>query len=319
MRRVAACAVVGIFSIVVACSPSRPIAVAPAESSVAASTDASEPASTGQSPATALPPATVPPSAAPTVAPTSLPPVGIARPFVDPSICTSISAGETPFSEYTMQPFARAATGALPIQAFAHPATGPRGPFAVVLRYSNQDRRATGNSNVEINGWSVAIHTFPNGNGEAIWNLDDGTQGYLRSRGMSVDVLTAIVGGLTPRDADAAIAGFDYTPPADDTTGIEFVAEHTASGLSGHGARFECRVDSAGIIYRISAIEADPISEYVSVIDRPPPVAVGLRDTTLIVITGDGSGRPDPTAPTINQVTNADPAVWAQLLRRPAA
>jgi hypothetical protein len=276
-------------------------------------TIAPPPTGVGSGPTTAL--ATAPTTSAPTMdAPVTTVPVGIVRPFVDPGVCAPVSASESAPSVYALKPFARASTAPLPIQAIGNPATGATGPFAVVLRYANQDRPGYTKDLVEINGWAVGVRTFPNGNGEAVWNLDDGTQGYLRARGLGVSELTAIVTGLTARDATIAIPGFDYIA-AQDADQLQLLAEHLSSDLSGHGASIECQVETTGFIYRISAIDADPISEFMTVIDRPPPVEVGRRDRTLIVI----DGLADPTAPTIAQIDNLDPAKWAELLQRPPA
>lgn len=53
--------------------------------------------------------------------------------------------------------------------------------------------------------------------------------------------------------------------------------------------------------------------QYASVIDRPVPLVVGYRDGTLTVI----QGIADPSAPTIDDVVNADVRVWAELLTKP--
>ena len=250
---------------------------------------------------------------------TTAPPVpsGIVRPYVDPSICTPLSATESAPIEYALRPFARAGNQTLPIQVIGDRTLGPTGPFAVLLRYIDQYPSGSGRGETPINGWDVEVRTYPNGNGRATWNLPDGTQGYLRSRGLDADALTSIVAALTPRDLTAAIPGFDYAPMPERAQQLELLGEHLNTGLHGQSASFECRVEATAFNYRISAFRAatdnDPVSEFMSVIDRPVPLEVAMQDGTLIAVTGLAHG----SAPTVAQVHNADPAVWAELLQHP--
>ena len=58
-----------------------------------------------------------------------------------------------------------------------------------------------------------------------------------------------------------------------------------------------------------SAIDGDPVFVFFGIIDVPRPYAVGVNGDGAITI----EGLPDPDAPTLQQVTNADPATWAAL------
>ena len=256
-------------------------------------------------------PATTMPVAPTTTAPTI--PLGILRPYVGPSICTALSATDSGAIVYALSPFARAGNQTLPIQVIGNRTLGPTGPFAVLLRYVDQYPSGSDRDGTPINGWNVAVHTYPNGNGDATWNLADGTQGYLRARGLDTEALTAIVAALTPRDLTAAIPGFDYAPTVERADQLELLSEHLNTGLHGRSATLACRVEATQFDYRIGAFVAasdgDPVSEFMSVIDRPVPLEVGRRDGTLIVVTGPA----DASAPTVAQVRNADPATWAEL------
>jgi hypothetical protein len=235
------------------------------------------------------------------------------RPSVDSSVCAPISAFESAPTEYALHPFAQATNQTLPIQVIGGRTLGPTGPFAVLLRYIDEYPSSSQREETPINGWNVGIRTYPNGNGSATWNLPDGTQGYVRSRGLDADALTSIVAALTPRDLTDAIPGFNYAPAPERAEQLELLGEHLNTGLHGGGASIECRVESAGFNYRIGAYEADMVAMFMLVIDRPVPLEVGWRDGTLIVI----NGEVHPSAPTVAQVRNAEPAVWAELLRPP--
>jgi hypothetical protein len=244
---------------------------------------------------------------------TTTSPQPIVRPYVDPTICNPLAATELTYNDYTWVPFARPAAGPLPIQAIGDPASGPTGPFAVVLRYPTQDRADQVSEPVIINGWSVGIRTFESGNGEAVWNLSDGTQGYLRSRGLDTTALAAMIARLTPRERSAPAPGFDYAGSPNGPAHLELLAENLNTGLNGTRATIQCRVETTGFIYRISTIDGDPITRFMSVIDSPSPLEVASAADRLIVVIGN----PNANVPTAAQVSNADPAAWSDLLAQP--
>ena len=64
------------------------------------------------------------------------------------------------------------------------------------------------------------------GQGQISWVLDDGSEAYVRSRGLSADQLSAIATALSARPVDAAVPGFDLTAAA--PAGFALVAETTA-------------------------------------------------------------------------------------------
>jgi hypothetical protein len=244
---------------------------------------------------------------------TATSPQPIVRPYVDPTVCNPLAATESTFSDHTWVPFARPSAAPLPIQAIGDPASGPAGPFAVVLRYHTQDRADQVSDPVIINGWAVGIRTFENGNGEAVWNLSDGTQGYLRSRGLDATALASIVARLTLRDRSAPVPGFDFASSPNGPPRLELLAEHLSTGLIGSGASIQCRVETTGFTYRISTIDGDPITRFLSVIDGPLPLEVAAAADRVIVIIGN----PNANAPTAAQISNADPAIWSHLLAQP--
>ena len=127
-------------------------------------------------------------------------PEPLLRPIIDPAICETVFAREgptfEPFGPLTL--FSRPSEFPVPIQIIGNAEQGPVGPFAIVLRYLDSERPVTGDL-IDVNGAAVGVTTNPNGNGEATWNLPDGSQGYLRSRGLSREEIIAVLTTLTPR------------------------------------------------------------------------------------------------------------------------
>jgi len=84
-----------------------------------------------------------------------------------------------------------------------------------------------------IKGSTVHISTAANGNGHATWELPDGSNAYVRTRGLD----------------EAAIASVTHT---------------------GTLTRFACTTTN-GDIYRVDALSGDALMVYLGVIDRSPP------------------------------------------------
>lgn len=64
------------------------------------------------------------------------------------------------------------------------------------------------------------------GRGQVSWILEDGTEAYVRARGLNVDELVAVADAPKPRPATAPIASFDLPDTAPASFGL--IAEHTA-------------------------------------------------------------------------------------------
>jgi hypothetical protein len=250
-------------------------------------------------------------TAVPTTSGDSAPSAGVMRPIVAAEVCEPISAREG-ITAGVVTLFARRSNNPIPIQIIGDPTGGPTAAFALVQRFFGDDYRATGQQIVDINGTQAHISVYDNDNGLVVWNLVDGSQGYLRSRGLDRDALVEIVAGLTPRADSDPIPGFDYLPHGDTTIQLELLHEQINTDIHGEVAGFECHVSATDYVYRISAIGGDPVYQYAGVIDRSPPLEVGIRDTTIIVI----NGIADPTAPTVDDVVDADPATWLDLRSR---
>lgn len=203
----------------------------------------------------------------------------------------------------------------MPIQIIGEAIDGPAKPFALVQRYFDGERRRM--LPVEtINGVDVSVDTYPNGNGEAEWELPDGSIGYLRSRGLDREQLVSIVRQLTPRPTGDAIAGFDYG--SDGPEGLALIAERmntdpVADGFVGGSSI--CHVQSTNFTYRIRAVRGPDIYSFAAVIDAPVPLDVGVvgdsvvGDTVIVIY-----GPDDPSAPGWRDVVDADEATWRQLL-----
>ncbi len=275
---------------------------------------------TGELRATTEPTATT--AASPTAKSTTEPtPTSITRPIVDPAVCESISAtGGEPSglprdfsSNMPLTLFARPSEFPVPIQVIGEPVDGQAKPFAVVLRYFGRpaDRMSQLDA-VDVNGTQMFVGTFGSGNGEAEWTLPDGSVGYLRSRGFDRQQLVDILGQLTPRATDAPIPGFDYGTSGPE--GLSLIAERlNTEPRAGGGAGSQCQVESTGFVYRVYSITGPDVLTYASVIDRPVPNDVGVIGDRVIII----NGPDDPSAPTADDVIDADEETWRQLLIAP--
>lgn len=235
-------------------------------------------------------------------------PAGITRPVIAAAICEPVSAREAFTEGLTL--FARPSTNPVPIQVIGDPVEGLLGPFAVVQRFFGDDRRPAGDEAVEVDGTVFRISLSENGNGAVEWDVGDGSLGYVRSSGLDRAALLGVIAALTPRPATSAVPGFDYSAAAE---GRQLLHEQMNTDVSGEVGSSECDVASTGYRYRISAITGDAVFQYGGVIDRPVPLEVGTRDSTLIVI----DGVADPSAPTVGNVIDANPATWLELRSRP--
>jgi hypothetical protein len=177
-----------------------------------------------------------------------------------------------------------------------------------VQRYFADARTSTGPEAVTIGGMTFWIGVYPNGNGQAEWDVGDGSQGYLRSRGLERDDIINILSALSARPADATVPGFDYAPTTPDPT-LQLLHEQMNADVSGEVHRSACQSPATGRQYRVSAISGDPVFQYGGVIDRPVPLDVGVVGGTLIVI----DGPPDANQPTTADVVDAAADDWADL------
>ncbi len=239
------------------------------------------------------------------------------RPFVDPSICEATTrwggelAGEADGLKWSL--FSRPSSGPIAIQIIADPELGPTGPYAMVLRYVDRWADVENRETEPIGEFAVALDVVPNGNAHAHWNLDDGGEGYVRSRGLERDTVVGIIERLSVRHDGDDRPGFDYAPTTGTSTGGDLLHEGIwAPSASGSYAGIECTSPDGEAIYRIAATHgaADPIVEYAFVSDRPAPIEVGYQQGSMIVINGP-SGRSD--APTVSDVRNADDETWTSI------
>lgn len=254
----------------------------------------------------------MPPEASAGVSPATL----ITRPYIDPSICADGTKAiyESPGSSNgPIYPFAHGREAPIPIQIIGNPAGGPAQPFAVLIRYFATANRGTGEI-VTINGIAVGVSTFDNGNGQAQWTLSDGSNAYMRTRGLDKAAIVAIVRALIPRARTAPIPGFDYQPGETDTMGLTLIAETLNTDFVAGPAvdRFTCTTAN-GYIYRVDVLDGNPANIYLGVIDRSPPLHVANNGNGAVII----SGLAAPTAPGIADVVNADQSIWDQLPTSP--
>jgi hypothetical protein len=209
-----------------------------------------------------------------------------------------------------LQLFAHRVDTPFPVQVIGNPSLGPVGPFAVIQRLPHRNDRSIGDV-LSIADWKVTIQVLDNGNGEASWTLADGSDGYVRSRGLDRGALVRIIDSLRVRDANAPVPGFDYID--DRTSLMHLLVDQMNTAVSGRASFAECTVLGSGYVYQLFAIEGDDLAKFAAIIDQSPPLEVGYRDGTLISI----GGIADPSAPTVRAIVNADPDVWRRLLTVP--
>ncbi|MGD9995618.1 MAG: hypothetical protein AB7L17_02830 [Ilumatobacteraceae bacterium] len=165
--------------------------------------------------------------------------------------------------------------GPHPVQLIANPTLGAAGPYAIVERFFTDQRSTTPDpfepADVRIAG---------DGQGEASWVLDDGSEVYIRERGFDADQVIALADALVARPTDAAIAGFDLDPPA--LSGVQIVSETAA--LTGSAAGTNCVVADAGMVSAL-VLEGEPVFSYAVALDwAPVPYVVDLGDGRLLSI-----------------------------------
>jgi len=281
--------------------------VAPTSSAVPSTTVDTSVA--GAAPSSSIQPST----SAPTVEP-----VRLSRPMFDPVVCTSVTAGESESMVIDdLILFARPSELAVPIQVIGDPTDGEARPFALVQRhFDRDDSQYKYEEMVMINDNETALMVWENGNGEATWPLPDGSQGYLRSRGLDREQIVYIVERLSPRPGDAEIPGFDFTPGPTGDEALELVAEQMNTTVSfGPSAQSQCEVEATGNVYgyRVTLFDGDPVARFAVVIDRPVPLEVSVIGGAVAIIAGFDSDE----APTIDDVIQADELTWLALRGEP--
>jgi hypothetical protein len=199
------------------------------------------------------------------------------------------------------------------VQVIAEVETTPADSFALLLRYPPGDWRKVGGDPIDIDGHLVGLRIYPNGSGEASWELADGTFGYLRSRGLAHADIVEIIESVIPAPADATFPGFriDFggEPPR-----FQSLHEGVDTDVSGTTAGSDCEAPALDGTYPLTAVAGDPLFQYGAVIDRHVPLEVGYRDGTLLMVHGgpDVDGRP-----TVADAVDADDERWATLLTQP--
>lgn len=254
----------------------------------------------------------VPQAPAATQVPTTVvAPVVLDRPIVGAEQCVPVYAREGEIDGLNM--FAHVSADPATVQVIGDADLGAAGPFAMVLRYAaNTGLPPASAESFEVNGRSYQVHLYDNGNGVMQWTLDDGTIGYVRSRGLDRDALIAIASGLTARPPDVAVPGFDFAAP-ENRTDLDLLAESLDSDVRGRVARSECRTRAGEVTsyVQVRTLIGDPVFKFAGVIDRPPPGSVARVDDAIVMI--DASADSVATA---DDIVNADQQMWAELLTR---
>lgn len=214
--------------------------------------------------------------------------------------------------------FARGRVLGVPVQVIADRSEGAAGPFAVILRYFEPHRPAAGQTSTEIGGNQVFVSVYDrldgsdgSGNGEAVWDLPDGSQGYLRSRGLDSDVIESIVADLRPRSNDHPIPGFDYQPDESRPEPLELVAEQTNDEVFSAIYALHCVADNSQhgwLVTPVVVVADQGVAPYGAAIDRHRPAWI-TRDADAVYI---GGIEPRADAPA-EALTTISPADWRTL------
>jgi hypothetical protein len=181
----------------------------------------------------------------------------------------------TPRHEGPLGVFIHPHAGPHPAQLFANPALGTAGPYAIVERFFT-DQRSTTPDPFEPGD----VHIAGDGQSDASWVLDDGSEVYLRARGFDSDQVIGLANSLAARPADWTISGFDLDTA--DTLGVQIVSE-TAS-LRGAVAGTNCQIDRAGFVSAL-VLDGEPVATYALSLDwSPVPYVVDLGGGRLLSV-----------------------------------
>lgn len=318
MRGVGVAAALGAMLLVSACDATDPPGSAP---DPRRSTPASAPTSTvddvpsGADPITreTAPGSTATDSVVAATAPTMPVPL---RPFVsDPGVCEPQSAQEVDIDDVLtrLNPYALG-TAWHQIQVVADPDLGADGPWAIlgtIAAHPRFDAEAWGAesewlSRDVIADWDVLVTTTPDGFADALIDLGDDVDAYVRTYRFGPEEVRALISGLASRTPRTE--GFDVEPGV---PGLEIVSDERNGPIEAHIAALVCTVDDQPV--RISAITGDPVAQYVLTLDQPYPDIVGrVRDAVVSI----DAGRLAPEqAPALDDIVHAPDDVWAELLR----
>ncbi len=245
-------------------------------------TTSDQPATVAPTPATTTTTSTTPPTTtepATTVATTT-----IAAALLAVDGCPPIAASDMRTSS-SGSLFGRTTPDGTPIQAIATSA-GVGGPYAVVLRYQDATRTPSFGDPVDVSGHDGRVFVGRAGQGQISWVLDDGSEAYVRSRGLSADQLSAIATALSARPVDAAVPGFDLTAAA--PAGFALVAETTAP-LAVSTASTQCRPRD-GIALRVAVLDGVPAARYAIALDGSPlPILQQRGDHVVMASSPDAA------------------------------
>jgi uncharacterized protein YoaH (UPF0181 family) len=244
-------------------------------------------------------------TSSPTTAPHSADP--LLRPVLNIAGCQPSSASQ---GHVEHQLFARRSSKPVPVQIVADTSRSMNDAYVVVERFFADTRAVDVGSNADVNGAKAQVFTAEYGQGSVTWLLPDGSEAYVRSRGFDADQLLTIARALTPRPADAAIAGFDISPDASST--LRIVAE-SADGVAGDYVGSACTFDD-GTQARVSVLTGDLTFQYGTAMDWLPLPTIARRGDSLVSVTvlpgHDGQAA-------LESVTNASVEEWSRLLAAP--
>ena len=228
----------------------------------------------------------------------------LVRPVMNVPDCAPTTAGEGDVTNGAL--FSHHRPNNRPVQLLASPTGGIGAPYAIVERYYTDQRTGLTSATeiVDINGRSTRVFVGPYGQGEVQFEMEDSSEMYMRTRGFDLEQLKAVVAGLTPRPAAAAVPGFDFTPPAG--SGLTLMDE--SNGLNGHSVGSQCLLANGASVYA-GLLSGDLVFQYAVALDWIPLPVVAELDGRIVRIIGNRG----PATQALYSLTNATPEQWAEM------
>lgn len=200
------------------------------------------------------------------------------------------------------------------LQVIADTELGFDGPFALLIRYPEppiaRGDREPPYEPVETGAGTAWVTVHSTGSAEAIWDLPDGGQAYIRG-------LTAMLAALTPADRaspdEIPIPPFEFDPAPGPASNMTTLASGPDTGASGSGSWFRCESGSGA--YTGGVVRGDPLLVAAVVLDQPAPCSYGIRADAMLSLQGFWTPHDRPLdTPTVDDLIEAEPEVWTELL-----
>jgi len=241
----------------------------------------------------------------------------VTRPVIDLDSCPWIGASEGAYGPSEITLFARPSSLPIVRQVFGDPSGSIARPYALVQRYFANVRASdsTSPSGPDVNGHPAYVTSGGGRGAGTLWVLlDDGSELYIRSKGLDPDMLVQLARALVPRPPDSAIAGFD---PIDALPLGLLLLDETASPIViDFGPVSTCEPFPGGQL-RAGVMSGDIVSRFGIALDAGTlPLVRDVDADTHLFVWGP---RPDLLPPAFASLRQATTEEWATLLTGPTS